>query len=97
MTSANILRPNRTPQMSEATLGMLLMGVAMALLPVSDTFSKLLTDHLAPIEVTFARLLAQGLFLVPAALILRHRLKGPMLSPIVALSGLLVMVTLTSL
>ena len=97
MTSATAMRSRRMPQMSEAALGMLLMGVAMALLPVSDTFSKLLTDHLTPVEVTFARLLAQGLFLVPAALILRHRLKGPMLSPIVALSGLLVMVTLTSL
>ena len=97
MTGATATRSRRMRQMSEATLGMLLMGGAMALLPVSDTFSKLLTDHLTPIEVTFARLLAQGLFLVPAALILRHRLNGPMLSPIVALSGLLVMVTLTSL
>ena len=97
MTGATAMRSRRMPQMSEATLGMLLMGVAMALLPVSDIFAKLLTDYLTPVEVTFARLLSQGLFLVPAALVLRHRLNGPMLSPIVALSGLLVMVTLTSL
>ena len=69
MTGATATRSRRMRQMSEATLGMLLMGGAMALLPVSDTFSKLLTDHLTPIEVTFARLLAQGLFLVPAALV----------------------------
>lgn len=80
-------------------LGMILMVVAMLLLPVGDTFAKLLTDrlHLHPVVVTFARLLAQGLFLIPAALLLRHRLRGPMLSPVVALSGGLIMVTLTSL
>ncbi|MER3352392.1 MAG: DMT family transporter [Hoeflea sp. D1-CHI-28] len=78
-------------------MGMMCMAVAMLLLPVGDTFAKLLTSHLAAVEVTTARLMAQALVLLPTALVMRHRLRGPMFSPIVALSGGLVMVTLTSL
>ncbi|MDD9744769.1 MAG: DMT family transporter [Gammaproteobacteria bacterium] len=83
--------------MSDSTLGMIFMALAMLLLPIGDTFAKVLTADLHPAEVTLARLLAQALFLVPAALLLRHRLRGPMFSPVVALSGGLVMVTLGSL
>lgn len=78
-------------------VGMSSMALAMLLLPVGDTFAKLLTSHLGPVEVTTARLLAQGLVMMPIAVVLRHRLRGPMFSPIVALSGGLVMITLTSL
>lgn len=82
---------------SSAAAGMICMTLAMLLLPIGDTLAKLLTGHLSPIEVTTARLIAQGLCLVPIAIVLRHRLKGSMFSPVVALSGGLVMVTLTCL
>lgn len=83
--------------LSENVVGMALMGLAMLLLPIGDALAKLLTGSMHPIEVTFARLVAQGLCLVPAALLLRRRLRGPMFSPVVALSGGLVMVTLSCL
>ncbi|QFT81994.1 Riboflavin transporter [Roseovarius sp. THAF27] len=89
----------RRPALFEksAVTGMICMAAAMLLLPIGDTFAKILTGHLSAIEVTTARLLAQALCLAPIAIVLRHRLRGPMFSPIVALSGALVMVTLTSL
>lgn len=77
--------------------GMICMAAAMLLLPVSDTISKILTGHLSAVEVATARLAAQGLCLLPLAILMRQRLCGSMFSPIVALSGGLVMVTLTSL
>lgn len=82
---------------NSAVGGMVCMTIAMLLLPVGDTFAKILTAHMSAIEVTTARLLAQGIWLMPIALLMRHRLSGPMFSPIVALSGGLVIVTLTSL
>lgn len=91
------IQPAATPRIPDNARGMMLMALAMLLLPIGDAFAKLLTAHLHPVEVTFARLMAQGLFLVPAALLLRRRLRGPMFSPVVALSGALIMVTLTSL
>ncbi len=77
--------------------GMTCMAAAMLLLPLGDTFSKLLTETLNPIEVATVRVLAQGAFLLPAAVLLRNRLRGAMFSPVVALSGLLVMITLICL
>ena len=77
--------------------GLICMAVAMLLLPVGDTFAKLLTAELNPTEVTTWRFVAQAVFIAGFAGILRHRLKGPMFSPIVALSGLLVMITLSAL
>ncbi|MFN2307704.1 MAG: DMT family transporter [Paracoccaceae bacterium] len=97
MTANTSPQKPTTQGMSETKLGMILMAVAMLMLPIGDTFAKYLTGSLHPIEVTFARLIAQGLFFVPAALLLRHRLKGAMFSPVIALSGALVMVTLTAL
>ena len=73
------------------------MAAAMLLLPLGDTFSKLLTETLNPIEVAIVRVLAQAAFLLPAAVVLRNRLRGAMFSPVVALSGLLVMITLICL
>ncbi|MEN9059791.1 DMT family transporter [Ponticoccus litoralis] len=73
------------------------MAVAMFLLPLSDTLSKLLTEKLSPTDVATARVLAQAAFLLPAAVLMRRRLRGAMFSPVVALSGLLVMITLVSL
>lgn len=82
---------------NSSVTGMICMAAAMLLLPIGDTFAKILTGHLSAIDVTTARLVAQGLCLAPIAFVLRHRLRGPMFAPIVALSGGLVMVTLTSL
>ncbi|WP_320178949.1 DMT family transporter [Roseovarius pacificus] len=94
-----VLTTARRPSIFEnGTLtGMICMTAAMLLLPIGDTLSKLLTGYLSAVEVTAARLLAQGCCLFPLAFFMRHRLRGPMFSPIVALSGGLVMVTLTSL
>ena len=44
--------------MSDSTLGMIFMALAMLLLPIGDTFAKVLTADLHPAEVTLARLLA---------------------------------------
>ncbi|MEY8839581.1 DMT family transporter [Cribrihabitans sp. XS_ASV171] len=77
--------------------GMICMAAAMSLLPLGDVLSKLLTEVLDPIEVTSGRVLAQATFLLPAAIVLKNRLKGRMFSPILALSGLLVMITLICL
>jgi drug/metabolite transporter (DMT)-like permease len=77
--------------------GMILMALAMLMLPVGDTFAKLLTGVIAPVEVTMWRFLAQALCLVPVAIVLRGRLRGAMFSPIVALSGALITATLLCL
>lgn len=80
-----------------ANAGLLYMGVAMLLLPADDTFAKILIAEMDPVEVTMWRLLAQAAVIAGLAGALRHRLAGAMFSPIVALSGLLVMITLTAL
>lgn len=85
------------PVWSTTNIGMVFMALAMLLLPVGDTFAKILTGVMGPIEVTMWRLIAQRLCLVPIVVLLRHRLRGAMFSPVVALSGLLVKITLTSL
>ncbi|WP_238529711.1 DMT family transporter [Pseudooceanicola batsensis] len=91
-------QPNTsTTQWTGSSAGMTCMAAAMLLLPLGDTLSKLLTETLNPIEVATVRVLAQAAFLLPAAVVLRNRLRGAMFSPIVALSGLLVMITLICL
>ena len=97
MTDPTTHRNVAAPVPRDTTIGMMLMVLAMCLLPIGDAFSKYLTESLHPVAVSFARLVAQGLCLVPAAIVLRHRLRGAMFSPVVALSGLLVMITLISL
>ncbi|RKF15439.1 DMT family transporter [Roseovarius spongiae] len=76
---------------------MLYMIAAMLLLPVGDTLAKLLSETMNPLGVTMSRILAQALFLAPVAWVLRRRLRGSMFSPVVALSGGLLIVSLTSL
>jgi len=76
---------------------MVLMATAMLMLPMGDTLAKLLTGVIGPVEVTMWRLLAQALCLVPVAFLLRRRLRGAMFSPIVALSGGLILITLVCL
>lgn len=97
MSQALILDRSTAPVCSSTKTGMVAMAAAMLLLPVSDTFAKILTGVMSPVEVTMWRLLAQALCLVPVVLVLHRRLRGAMFSPIVALSGLLVMITLASL
>ena len=97
MTDPTTHRNVAAPVPRDTTIGMMLMVLAMCLLPIGDAFSKYLTESLHPVAVSFARLVAQGLCLVPAEIVLRHRLRGAMFSPVIALSGALVMTTLTSL
>ncbi|MCL3883245.1 DMT family transporter [Marivita sp. GX14005] len=77
--------------------GMIFMALAMLLLPVGDTFAKLLTGAMDPVAVAMWRLIAQSLCLLPVAFVLRRQLRGPMFSPVVALSGALLSVSLTGL
>jgi len=77
--------------------GMICMIVAMLMLPLGDTFIKLLTGSMHPVSVGMWRVLAQALFLVPLAFIMRRRLRGAMFSPVVALSGGLMVISMTSL
>ena len=77
--------------------GMIFMIVAMLLLPVGDTFAKYLTGALDPVAVTMWRLLAQAAFLIPVAIVLRTRLHGAMFSPVIALSGVLLVISLNAL
>jgi drug/metabolite transporter (DMT)-like permease len=97
MTDTRVLNGSRSNSGFNASSGMLFMALAMFLLPISDTFAKTLTGVLDPVVVTMWRLVAQALCLAPVALLLHRRLRGAMFSPIVALSGALVMITLTSL
>ncbi|WP_232824980.1 DMT family transporter [Primorskyibacter marinus] len=92
-----VLRKIGSLPMSDATVGTLLMIVAMLLLPVGDTFAKLLTGTMHPVAVAMWRILAQAVFLIPVAFLLRKRLRGAMFSPIVALSGGLLVISLSSL
>jgi len=82
---------------SQATTGFAAMAAATLLLPVGDTFAKLLTRHIDPLEVAFWRMLAQAGVLAAAAALMRHRLRGPIASPIVAGAGFCFLVTLCCL
>jgi drug/metabolite transporter (DMT)-like permease len=91
-----VARPRRGPS-GEIGTGMALMVVAMALLPVGDTLAKLLTGVLPPMEVVAWRFVFQLAALSLLALLLRHRLRGPIFSPLLALSGLCAVVTMSGL
>jgi len=87
----------RLPTISNANVGMVFMITAMMLLPIGDTLAKLLTSVVSPAEVAMWRFLAQALCLVPLAFVLRRRLRGAMFSPIVAFSGVLIVISVTTL
>jgi len=76
---------------------MLCMVAAMLLLPLGDSFAKVLTETLNPVAVSMWRILAQALFLVPITFVMRRRLRGAMFSPVVALSGGLLVISLSTL
>jgi len=77
--------------------GLLAMCAAMLLLPVGDAISKLLTDLASPFDVTVWRTLAQGVFCVPVALLMRKGIAGEMVSGAAVLSGLLTLIVLVCL
>ncbi len=74
--------------------GMAMMCAAMALLPVGDAISKLLTQVADPFDVTLWRMSAQALFFLPVALVMRRRLTGGMFPLSAAVSGALIAVVL---
>lgn len=81
---------------TDKRLGMAAMCLAMILLPIGDAVSKSLTVHATPFEVTVWRTLAQAVFFLPAALILRRHLQGSVLSLASLVSaGLILTVTLS--
>ncbi|MDT0684364.1 DMT family transporter [Roseicyclus sp. F158] len=89
-------RPSVRQSGTSAT-GIVAMIIPMALLPIGDAFAKFLTGEIHPVEVATGRFVVQLVLLFAAAALLRRRLEGPMFSPLVAVSGGLVMVTLTML
>lgn len=96
-SNAPVLSPPSVGALPKPNAGMIFMIAAMLLLPLGDTFAKLLTGSLNPLGVTLWRVLAQAAFLLPVAWIMRRRLRGSMLSPIVAMSGALLVISLISL
>ena len=92
MTNSNNTGAVALPANAAASvdIGLVAMVAAMLLLPVGDTLVKLLTTVTDPLNVAFWRLLTQAMFLAPAALLLRHRLKGRMFAPEIAISAVLV-------
>ncbi|SDF35598.1 DMT family transporter [Limimaricola pyoseonensis] len=86
--------PPRHGPTGETGAGIALMVLAMALLPVGDTLSKLLTREIAAIEVVAWRLAMQMLVMLALAAFLRHRLRGRAFSPVLAASGLCSVVSL---
>ncbi len=59
------LRPLQIIPSTQPCTGMLYMIAAMLLLPVSDSFAKLISETLNPVGVTLCRVLAQAVFLIP--------------------------------
>lgn len=97
MTQNTNVSRTATDSVIQPNSGMIYMIFAMLLLPVGDTFAKLLSETLSPVGVTMWRVLAQAMFLIPVAFLLRGRLRGAMFSPVVALSGGFLIISLTSL
>jgi len=81
----------------EKRLGMVVMCMAMVLLPLGDAISKALTSFASPFEVTVWRTLAQALFFLPAALILRRHFSGSVFSLGSLLSAALILVVMVCL
>ncbi|MBW3096029.1 DMT family transporter [Pseudohoeflea coraliihabitans] len=81
----------------EKRAGIAAMCIAMVLLPLGDAISKTLTAFATPFEVTVWRTLAQAVFFVPVAILLRHRLSGSVLSGASLLSALLIVTVTLSL
>lgn len=75
---------------------MVIMAIAMALVPIGDALSKILTEVLGPFEIAFWRFLLQGIVLGAVIVILRRRIaRGPWL--LLVLGGLTSAATLAAL
>lgn len=83
-----LARTGRSP----VETGMALMVLAMLWVPVIDAFAKLLTETLAPGQISFVRFVVQTVLLAPPMLLVRRRLRlaAPGLQ---AMRGLLVAMT----
>lgn len=97
MYDSKLFSLNNLQRINSADIGMVLMIVAMFLLPIGDTVAKLLMDVISPLEITMWRFIIQSVFLMFVAFMLRSRLRGNMFSPIVALSGCLIAISVTTL
>nr|WP_255720269.1 DMT family transporter [Acuticoccus kalidii] len=62
------------------------MVVAMLLVPIGDTLSKLLTEHIPPVEIAFWRYLVQSVCLLALAAIMRRKVRG-LTDPLLLLGG----------
>ncbi|MCP1170699.1 DMT family transporter [Limimaricola litoreus] len=89
--------PARRTDHGPTGTGIALMIIAMGLLPVGDTLAKLLTGVMPSTEVVLWRFGFQSATLAAMALLLRHRLRGAMFSPVLVLSGLCSVVTMAGL
>lgn len=58
--------PHQHPD-TDKRIGMVAMCLAMALLPLGDAISKLLTAQASAFEVTVWRSMAQAIFFIPGA------------------------------
>lgn len=75
---------------------MIIMAIAMALVPIGDALSKILTDVLGPFEIAFWRFVLQGIVLGSVMAILRRRVaRGPIW--LLMLGGLTSATTLAAL
>ncbi|UMA66802.1 DMT family transporter (plasmid) [Roseivivax marinus] len=79
---------------ADKRIGMIVMCLAMALLPVGDAISKSLTAVISPFEVTVLRAVVQALFFLPVAYALRRHMSGPVFTVHSLISAVLI-VTLT--
>jgi len=97
MNNFKLFSLNGLQGVNSADIGMVLMIIAMFLLPLGDTVAKLLTDVMNPLEITMWRFTIQSVFLIFVAFMMRRRLRGNMFSPIVAVSGCLIAISVTTL
>ena len=93
--------PRTTPPAPQAQPaarhGMGAMCIAMALLPMGDALSKLLTAVASPLEIGMWRTVVQASLFVPMALVLRRQLRGPMFTLEAFVSGALLGLVLVCL
>lgn len=85
------------PAATDLRVGAVCMVIATQMLPLGDTFTKLLTGYLPTAEVALWRTLAQAAILGAIAGLWHRRLRGAMFSPIVAAAGACFLITLASL
>ena len=84
------------PSAADKRFGIAAMCLAMVFLPLGDAISTTLTGYATPFEVTAWRMIAQAVFFVPLALVLRRQFSGSVLSlPALLSACLIVTVTLS--